>query len=172
MIEIDRAKFGAHMEKRINDMNRRITTWLALLCVALASSAAMAQKKIEVANAWARASVPGQKVGGVYMEIRSATSARLVSASSSAAGRVELHNMRIENGVMKMSPIDGIELPAGQSVKLAPGGNHVMLIDLKRDLKQGETVPVVLTVESSGKTRQTIEVRAEIRDVSGMHKAH
>jgi copper(I)-binding protein len=153
-------------------MNRRFTAWLAILGMALASSAAMAQKKIEVTNAWARASVPGQKVGGVYMDIRSAKPARLLSASSPAAGKAELHNMKIENGVMKMSPVDGIELPAGQSVKLAPGGNHVMLIDLKRELKQGENVPVVLTVESPDKTRQTIEVKAEIRDVTGMHKAH
>ena len=145
---------------------------VACLGAVLASSAAVAQQKIEVTNAWARASVPGQKVGGVYMDIRSATPARLLSASSSAAGKVELHNMKIENGVMKMFPVDGIELPAGQSVKLAPGGNHVMLIDLKRELKQGENVPVVLTVESPNKTRQTIEVKAEIRDVTGMHKAH
>ena len=144
----------------------------ACLGAMLASPAAMAQKKVEVTNAWARASVPGQKVGGVYMDIRSAAPARLLSAASPAAGRTELHNMKVENGVMKMFPVDGVELPAGQSVKLAPGGNHVMLIDLKRELKQGESVPVVLTVESPDKTRQTIEVKAEIRDVAGMHKAH
>ena len=144
---------------------------LCLMCL-LMPAMASAQQKIDVTNAWARATVPGQKVGGVYMDIRSATAVRLMSVSSSAAGKAELHNMKVENGVMKMFPVDGIELPAGQSVKLAPGGNHVMLIDLKRELKQGEIVPVVLTIESPDRKRQTIEVKAEIRDVTGMHKAH
>ena len=152
-------------------MNRRFIRWLAIFGMALASSATLAQPKIEVTNAWARATVPGQKVGGVYMDIRSATPARLLSVSTSAAGRAELHNMKMENGVMKMSAVAGIDLPSGQTVKLAPGGYHVMLIDLKRELKQGESVPVVLTIESRDKTRQTIEVKAEIRDVTGMHKA-
>jgi copper(I)-binding protein len=141
--------------------------WLMCLLIPVTVPA---QQKIEVTNAWARATVPGQKVGGVYMEIRSATPARLLSVSSSAAGRAELHNMKIENGVMKMFPVDGVDLPAGQSVKLAPGGNHVMLIDLKQELKQGENIAVTLTVEASDKTRQTIEVKAEIRDITGLHK--
>ena len=138
----------------------------------LASPVVLAQQKIEVINAWARASVPGQKVGGVYMDIRSTAQARLLSASSPAAGKTELHNMKIENGVMKMSSVDGVDLPAGRSLKLAPGGYHFMLIDLRRELKQGENVPIVLTVELPDKTRQMIEVKAEIRDVTGMHKAH
>ena len=143
-----------------------------MLGMVVASSAALAQPSIEVTNAWARATVTGQKVGGVYMDIRSTAAARLLSASSPAAGKVEIHNMKIENGVMKMLPVDGIELPAGQSVKLAPGGYHMMLIDLKRELKQGESVPVVLTVELPDKKRQAIEVKAEIRDVTGLHKGH
>jgi copper(I)-binding protein len=153
-------------------MSYRLIAWLWIFGILLASSSALAQQTIEVANAWARASVPGQKVGGVYMDIRSAKHARLLSASSPAAGRVELHNMTIENGVMRMSPVDGITLPAGQSVSLAPGGYHVMLFDLKRELKPGNKLPVVLTFESPGKKRETIEVKAEIRDVTGMHKAH
>ena len=144
----------------------------ASLGAMLAPLAAVAQVRIDVTNAWARATVPGQKVGGVYVDIRSATPARLLSVSSSAAGKAELHNMKMENGVMKMFAVDSIELPAGQTVKLAPGGHHVMLIDLKRELKQGENLPVVLTIESSDKKRQTIAVKAEIRDVTGMHKAH
>src|SRR5450631_2303240 len=82
----------------------------------LASVSAAAQQKIEITNAWARASVPGQKVGGVYMDVRSPVPARLVAAASPAAATVEIHNMKIENGVMKMFPVDGVDLPAGQSV--------------------------------------------------------
>jgi len=137
-----------------------------------APSAAVAQEKIDVTNAWARATVPGQKVGAVYMDIRSATHARLASASSPAAGRVELHNMTMQNGVMRMAPVDGITLPPGQSVSFAPGSYHVMLFDLKRELKQGSNLTVVLTIETPGKKRQTIEVKAEIRDVTGTTKAH
>jgi periplasmic copper chaperone A len=153
--------------------NPAVRTAMRALCLAclLIPVTVPARQTIEVTNAWARASVPGQKVGGVYMEIRSATPARLVLASSSAAGRAEFHNMKLENDVMKMFPVDGIELPAGQNVKLAPGGNHVMLINLKRELKEGETVPVVLTVELPDKSRQAITVKAEIRDITGIHKS-
>lgn len=145
---------------------------VAVVGVMLGSSAAVAQSKVEVTNAWARASAPAQKVGAIYMDVRSATSARLVSAASPVAAKVEIHNMKMENNVMKMYPVEAIDLPAGQSVKLAPGGYHVMLIDLKRDLVKGDTVPVTLTVEQSNKTRQTIEVKAEVRDITGEPKKH
>jgi len=159
------------------NINFTVKHLIGAACVGamLASSAVMAQSKVEVTNAWARASAPAQKVGAVYMDLRSAAPARLVSASSPVAAKVELHNMKMENNVMKMYPVEAIDLPAGQSVKLAPGGYHVMLIDLKRDLVKGDTVPVTLTVEQSNKTRQTIEVKAEVRDltVSGTpHGAH
>jgi copper(I)-binding protein len=143
----------------------------AFLGVALAPCMALAQAKVEVTNAWARATAPAQKVGAVYLDVRSATAARLISAASPVAAKTELHNMTMENNVMKMQPVDAISLPAGQSVKLAPGGYHVMLIDLKRELKKGDTVPVTLTVEQSDKTRQTIEVKAEVRDMTGGHMA-
>ena len=145
-----------------------------LLC-----ASGQAQSPVEVSNAWARATVPAQTVGGVYMDIRSATSARLVGAATSAAARAEIHNMTMENGVMKMSPVNGIELPAGQSVKLAPGGYHVMLLDLKQPLKAGDSVPVTLTIERADKSRTSLDVKAEVRAInagapstSGMHKGH
>ena len=156
---------------KVNSVVRNAMRALCLMGL-LMPDTAPAQQKIEVTNAWARASVPGQRIGVVYMDIRSTAPARLLSVSSSAASKAQLHTMKIENGVMTMFPVDGIELPAGQIVKLVPSGNHVMLIDLKRELKQGENVPVILTVEGSAKSRQTIEVKAEIRDVTGMHKTH
>jgi len=143
----------------------------AFLGALLLPSAALAQAKVEVTNAWARATAPAQKVGAVYMDVRSAGSARLIAAASPVAAKTEIHNMTMENNVMKMQPVDAISLPAGQSVKLAPGGYHVMLIDLKHELKKGDTVPVTLTVEQSDKTRQTIEVKAEVRDMTGGHMA-
>ena len=144
----------------------------------LVCAAVQAQSPVDVSNAWARATVPAQTVGGVYLEIRSPIPAKLVRAASPVAGRTELHKMSMENGVMKMSPVDAIDLPAGQSVKLAPGGLHVMLLDLKRPLKAGESVPLALTVERADKSQSTIEIKAQVRDISGappaseMHKGH
>jgi hypothetical protein len=143
---------------------------------------ACAQSGLEVSNVWARATIAAQKTGGIYLDIRSAAPARLVGVASPAAARVELHNMKMEGGVMKMSAVQSIDLAAGQTVKLAPGGFHVMLIDLKQPLKAGDSVPVTLTVERADKTRASIETKAEVRDMAAamqgghdmkdMHKGH
>jgi copper(I)-binding protein len=146
-----------------------------LIAVALSISVPVrAQSGIEVSNAWARATVAAQKAGGVYLDIRSAAPARLVKASTPVAARAEIHNMSMENGVMKMFAVDGIDIAAGQTIKLAPGGYHVMLLDLKQQLKAGDGVPMTLTVERADKSRVTVEVRAEVRDMAGgvAHKMH
>ncbi|NBR27368.1 MAG: copper chaperone PCu(A)C [Betaproteobacteria bacterium] len=139
----------------------------------------LAQSGVEVSNAWTRSTVAAQKTGGIYFDIRSTAPAKLVGVASPAAARVELHNMKMEGGVMKMSAVESIELAAGQTVKLAPGGYHVMLIDLKQPLKVGDSVPVTLTVERADKTRATIETKAAVRDMAtamqgghDMHKGH
>jgi len=89
---------------------------IGLFClgVMLMPPVSWAQSGIAVTNAWARATVPAQRVGGVYMEIRSAAPARLLSVSSLVAARAEIHGMKMEGGVMKMFPVDGIDLPAGK----------------------------------------------------------
>jgi periplasmic copper chaperone A len=131
---------------------------------AVLAAAAHAQPA-SVKDAWVRAPVPGQKVAGVYMEIVSRTSAALVAVASPIAARAELHSMALEDGVMKMRPLERIELPAGQAVKLAPGGLHVMLFDLKQSLKRGEKVPITLTVlQLDSGSRSVFTVRAEVRD--------
>ena len=151
--------------------SRSLIRWFGLV-TALAAGMAAAQSGVVVTNAWARATVPGQKVGAVYMEMRAIAPARLLSAASPAAGRTEIHQMKMESGVMKMSTVDVMDLPAGKSVKLEPGGYHLMLTDLKRALKAGESVPVLLTFESSNKTRQTVEIKAEVRSLPGVHSGH
>ncbi len=157
------------IQQSINEIPRVL---LAMLAIAIAP--AYAQSGVEVSNAWARATVAAQKVGGVYLDIRSNAPARLVAAASPVAVRVELHNMSMEGGVMKMAPVAGIALAAGQTVKLAPGGYHVMLVDLKRPLKAGDSVPLTLTIERADKTRASVEVKAEVRDMSAAaaHKGH
>lgn len=158
--------------------------WIGGLFALLACGAlpAIAQTGIEVSNAWTRATVAVQKTGGIYLDIRSAAPARLVGAASPAAARVELHNMKMEGGVMKMSPVDAIDLAAGKTVKLAPGGYHIMMLDLKQPLKAGSSVPVTLTFERADRTRTTVETTAAVRDMAGnppgghdmhdMHKGH
>ena len=147
--------------------------------IAVTALPALAQSGIEVSNAWARSTVAAQKTGGIYLDIRSASPAKLVGVASPVAARVELHNMKMEGSVMKMSAVESIDLAAGQTVKLAPGGYHVMLIDLKQPLKAGDSVPVTLTVERADKTRTTVETKAAVRDMAAamqgghdMHKGH
>jgi len=93
------------------------------------------------------------------------------------AGVVEIHEMRMENNVMKMNAVEGIALPAGKTVNLASGGYHVMMMDLKGQVKEGDTVPLTLVVEDKDKKRQTIEVKAVARALgapakSGMADGH
>jgi hypothetical protein len=134
---------------------------LSLVCVPWASA------QVTVADAWARAVVPGQMATGAFMRLTAATDAALVGAASPAAKIVEIHEMKMEGGVMKMSAVDRLPLPAGKPVELKPGGYHVMLMDLVEPLKEGDTVPITLTVaDKAGKT-QKIEVRASVRSLTG-----
>lgn len=143
------------------------TLFWAAAALVLATSAHASG--IEVKNVWARATVPGQKIGAVYLEITSDTAARLVKADSPAAATVELHAMAMKSGVMEMRRLDGLELQAGKTASLAPGGNHIMLIGLKKPLKEGDKVAVTLTVEKSPKVQEKVEVSAEVKSmVTGM----
>ena len=145
---------------------RSTTRWfsagIALCFVLLFASVAHAQSPIAVENAWARATVPGQKVGGVYLEIRSEEPAKLVGVRSPAAGSAEIHSMSNDGGVMKMRQLKQLDLPAGQTVRLAPNGNHIMLLDIKQPLQPGARVPLVLIVEQKGR-KKWIQVQAEVR---------
>jgi copper(I)-binding protein len=140
----------------------------------LAASAMIASAnvigQISVAGAWVRGTVPGQTSSGAFMELKSAGDAVLVGADSPVAGTAEIHQMKMDGNVMRMRAVLRIELPAGKTVELKPGGYHVMLTQLKRPLKAGETVPIRLRVESRGKAASTVEVVAEVRDPTGAPK--
>ncbi|MFY9476643.1 MAG: copper chaperone PCu(A)C [Aquabacterium sp.] len=100
---------------------------------------------VDVQGAWVRATVPGQSGTGGFMSLRSPTAAlQLVGFSTPVAGTAELHEMTMDGNVMRMRPVDGLDLPAGQTVELKPGGHHLMLMALKRPLTAGSTVPLVL----------------------------
>jgi copper(I)-binding protein len=100
---------------------------------------------IRAEQPWARATAPQQKVGGAYVTLTSPVDDRLLGASSPVAGRAEVHEMTMNGGVMRMrEQTDGIALPAGQAVALAPGGYHIMLMDLRKPLVAGQVIAVQL----------------------------
>jgi periplasmic copper chaperone A len=136
----------------------------AALCVSLLGPA-VAYAQVTITDPWVRGTVPSQMSTGAFMTLTAAKPARLVGATSPVASVVELHEMALENNVMRMRAVDSLDLPAGRSVALRPGGYHVMLIDLNRQLKPGETVLVTLQIEQDGK-RQTIEVKAPVRPLT------
>lgn len=133
----------------------------ALMAMALLANAAWAQP-VTVADAWARATVTGQKATGVFMKLTATQATRLVGASSPVAGVTEIHEMKMDKDVMKMSAIAGLDLPAGKTVELRPGGYHVMLMDLKQALPKDSTVPLTLQfVDAKGKPMQ-IEIKLPV----------
>jgi copper(I)-binding protein len=140
---------------------------LALAVVLSAGALAARAQSVEVKDAWVRGTVPSQKVTGAFMEITGKTAARLISAESPAAATVEIHNMSMQNGVMKMFAVEGIDIPAGKTVKLASGGYHVMLMGLKQQMKAGERVPLKLTFELADKKRESVDLSVEVRDITG-----
>jgi copper(I)-binding protein len=137
-----------------------------ILAVSLMLFGATALADVTVKDSWVRGTTPAQKATGAFFEITSSDAGALLSASSPVAGVVEIHTMKMEEGVMKMRPIQKLDLPAGKSVKLQPGGHHVMLMELKQQMKKGDVVPITLKVEGKDKQVQTIEIKAEVRDLA------
>lgn len=135
-----------------------------VLSAALLAGAAVAQ--VTVKDAWVRATVAQQQATGAFMLLQSAQDAKLVAAQSPVAGVVEVHEMAMEGNVMKMRAVSSLALPAGKAVELKPGGYHVMLMDLKGQVKDGDTVPVTLVVEGKDGKRQNIEVKAPARTMA------
>ncbi len=143
----------------MNPMNRMFV----LGGLALAAQFACAQTTVK--DPWVRGTVAQQKATGAFMQLTSAQG-ELVSAKSPVAGVVEIHEMAMEGSVMKMRAVPGLDLPAGKAVDLKPGGYHVMLMDLKQQLKEGESVPLTLVVEAKDGKRETLEVKAPVKALS------
>lgn len=139
------------------------TMMLATLAVALAIGFSQAQSasSISIEKPFSRATPGGAKVAAGYMTItnKGAAADRLLSASSPAAGSVEIHEMKMQDGIMKMREITGgLPIESGKTAAFAPGGNHLMLVELKTPLKQGDKVPVTLNFEKAGKVDVTLDV--------------
>jgi copper(I)-binding protein len=130
---------------------------------------------LEIKHPWSRATPGGAKIGGGYMTLinRGATPDRLVSVSSPAAGKVELHEMTTQDGIMKMRPLSqGVPIEPGDTVALKPGGMHVMFVNLKAPLKQGESVAARLVFEKAGALDVTFKVEAMGSGGEHAHPAH
>jgi copper(I)-binding protein len=128
---------------------------------------------ITVEQPWSRATPGGAKTGAVYMTLdnKSGTADRLTGVSSDVADKLQIHEMKVENGVMKMREVaGGLSIPAGGSVALKPGSYHVMLIGLKKPLTVGEKFPLTLTFEKAGNISVTVPVQAmgATQDKGGM----
>jgi copper(I)-binding protein len=115
-----------------------------------------------ISQAWSRATPNGAKIGGGYLTIENKGPAadRLIGVSAEVAGKVEVHEMAMNNGVMTMRPLDnGLAIDPGKTVKLAPGGYHLMMFDLKTPLKQGDKLPITLEFEKAGKVKVSLDVQ-------------
>ena len=137
---------------------KRIACALAALVLTAA-----AQAQITVKDPWVRATVMHQKATGAFMQLTAASELRVVEVSSPVAGIVEIHEMAMVQDVMKMRAVDTLVLPAGKTVALKPGGYHVMLMDLKGQVKDGDTVPLTLVVQGADGKRQAIEIKAQAK---------
>jgi periplasmic copper chaperone A len=135
---------------------------LTLAALLLSYSAVFAQT-VEVKDAWVRTSVQGQKATGAFMKITAKDGARLVAASSPVAGVTEVHEMKMEGDLMRMRELkDGLDLPAGKTIELKPGGFHVMLMDLKAALPKDTTVPLTLVFKDAKGKESRLELKVAV----------
>lgn len=147
-----------------------------LLSAGLATAHEFKAGPLKIGHPWSRATPAGAKVGGGYLSIENTGTAadRLVSVSVPFAARSEIHEMAVKDGIMTMRPMDaGVELPAGTKVEFKPGGYHIMFMELKQQLKQGEMMKGTLTFEKAG----AVDVEFKVDSIAakgseGEHKGH
>ena len=150
------------MRPVLNHIKRAV---LGLSLLGLAFQAA-AQTKVD--DAWVRATVPTQTASGAFMTLTADSDSKLLSVASPVAKDVQIHEMTMKNDVMSMGPVKSVDLPAGKAVAFDPNGYHVMLMGLTGQLKEGDSVPLTLTVENAKGEKETVEVKAEVRALTHM----
>ncbi|VVO15994.1 hypothetical protein PS858_00914 [Pseudomonas fluorescens] len=153
-------------------INVRVQT--AVLGLFLLGTALQVSAQTQVEDAWVRATVAGQQATGAFMTVTASSDSKLLSVQTPVAKIVQIHESTMKNDVMSMQPVDFVALPAGKAVTLDPHSYHVMLIDLVGQVKEGDKVPLTLTVENANGEKESIKVEAEARalntsDHSKMH---
>ncbi|MFJ4142903.1 copper chaperone PCu(A)C [Pseudomonas sp. NPDC089734] len=143
------------------------------LALSLLGASLSAHAQTTVSDAWVRATVAGQPATGAFMNITSTTHGKLVEVSSPAAKIVQIHQMSMKNDVMSMQQVNSVELPAGKTVTLDSDGYHVMLMGLVAQVKEGDQVPLTLTVEDDKGVKETIQVVAPAKALTAQgHSGH
>ncbi len=152
----------------------KLTSLMTAVALAATTLTAFAHgEAVEATNAWARATVKGQMATGAFMTLTSDHGAQLVGASSSAAGVVQVHEMKMDAGVMKMAEVKGgLNLPAGKAVELKPGGYHIMLMDLKAPLTAGSKLPLTLVVKDDKGIESKVDVEVPVATQAPHGAAH
>ncbi|WP_460124563.1 copper chaperone PCu(A)C [Pseudomonas sp. S2_C03] len=151
----------------MSSANYRTNIFQCIRQIALALSlfglSCQVSAQTHVENAWVRATVPGQQATGAFMTITASSNSKLLSAQSSIAKIVQIHQSTIKNDVMRMQPVEFIALPAGKTVILDPHNYHIMLIDLVKQVENGDKVLLTLTIETDQGDRESIKVEATAR---------
>lgn len=146
---------------------------ISLAAAVLLGASASVWAEVKIDNAWVRTTVAQQKATGAFMQITSSDNRRLTGVSTPLAGIAEVHQMSMEGNIMKMRPLDnGLELPAGKTVELKPGSYHIMLMDLKGQIKPGDDVLLKLSFETADKKTVTQEVHATAASAVPASDAH
>ncbi|AUZ60101.1 Copper metallochaperone [Pseudomonas sp. XWY-1] len=144
-----------------------------LAALVLMGLALPALAQTTVSDAWVRASVPHQQSTGAFMVLTASSDSKLVGVASPVAKTVQVHEMTMNGDVMGMREVKAIELPAGKAVTLDPNGLHVMLMGLHNQVKEGDKVPLTLTIEDAKGAKETLDVQAQVRalnaDAGGGH---
>jgi copper(I)-binding protein len=141
----------------------RILMTLAATAAMAAGAIGQTQQLPRVEGAWVRSAVPGQQGTGAFMKLTANEPMQLVGVSTPVAAVAELHEMRMEGDVMRMRAVAKLELPAGRTVELKPGGYHLMLQDLKQALAPGSTVPLVLVLRDAKGAESKLELKVPVR---------
>ena len=136
----------------------------ALLLAAAAHAHQFSVGKLVINHPWARPTVSGMPTGAAYLSITNhgAREDTLISAQTPAALRVEFHRSSFESGMAKMRPASSLVIEPGDTLTAAPGGLHLMLVDLKAPLVAGTSVPLVLTFKDAGAV--TVQLKIELQD--------
>ncbi|MFY0731654.1 copper chaperone PCu(A)C [Pseudomonas sp. NFX15] len=150
-------------KNRFTQRCKQLALGLSLIGLAFQASA-----QTTVENAWVRATVAGQPSSGAFMTVTASSDSKLLSVQTPVAKLVQIHEMSMKDDVMKMQQVEAVALPAGKAVNFDPNGYHIMLMNLTGQIKEGDKVPLTLTVEDAKGQKESIQVEAVAKAIGTM----